>query len=167
MWQMSLPWWQFVLRAVLVYAFLTVILRLTGKRQLGHLAPFDLVLLLVLSNAVQNAMNGGDNSVAGGVISATTLVAVNYLVSAATYRDRRLARLIEGKPLILIRDGKIDHHARRAAMLTIEELHAALRSQDVPGPERVRYAFLENTGELTVVPMHRPAAAPPTATEIE
>jgi uncharacterized membrane protein YcaP (DUF421 family) len=160
MWQMSLPWWEFVIRAILVYAFLTVILRLTGKRQMGHLAPFDLILLLVLSNAVQNAMNGGDNSVAAGVISATTLVALNYLVSLATFRDRRLARLIEGKPLILIREGKIDHHARRAAMLTLEELHAALRAEDVRGPEHVRHAFLENTGELTVVPMQGTAAHP-------
>ena len=158
MWQMSLPWWEFVVRAVLVYLFLTVILRLTGKRQMGHLAPFDLILLLVLSNAVQNAMNGGDNSVAGGVISATTLVGLNYLVSLATFRSRRLARLIEGHALILIRDGKIDHHARRAAMLTLEELHAALRTQEVSGPEHVRFAFLENTGKLTVVPMRVRAA---------
>jgi uncharacterized membrane protein YcaP (DUF421 family) len=164
MWQMSLPWWEFVIRAIVVYAFLTVILRLTGKRQMGHLAPFDLILLLVLSNAVQNAMNGGDNSVAAGVISATTLVALNYVVSLATFRDRRLARLIEGKPLILIRNGKIDHHARRSAMLTLEELHAALRTQDVHAPEHVRYAFLENTGEITVIPMRAPATTPhPTA----
>jgi uncharacterized membrane protein YcaP (DUF421 family) len=153
MWQLSLPWWEFVVRAVLIYLFLTVILRLTGKRQMGHLAPFDLILLLVLSNAVQNAMNGGDNSVVGGVISATTLIGLNYLVSLATFRSRRLARLIEGQALILIRDGKIDHQARRSAMLTLEELHAALRAQDVSGPEHVRYAFLENTGELTVVPI--------------
>jgi uncharacterized membrane protein YcaP (DUF421 family) len=153
MWHRSLPWWEFVLRAIIVYAFLTVVLRLTGKRQLGHLAPFDLILLLVLSNAVQNAMNGGDNSVTGGIVSAATLIVVNYLVSLATYRSRALARFIEGKAIVLIRDGKIDHIARRHAMLTLEELHAALRAQDVPGPEHVRYAFLENTGELTVVPM--------------
>jgi uncharacterized membrane protein YcaP (DUF421 family) len=78
MWQIDTPnsWWHFVVRAVVVYAFLIVILRLTGKRQVGQLAPFDLVLLLVLSNAVQNAMNGGDSSVSAGLISATTLVAL-------------------------------------------------------------------------------------------
>ena len=75
MWNISLPhWWEFVLRAVIVYGFLLVILRLTGKRQVGQLAPFDLVLLLVLSNAVQNSMNGGDNSIPGGIISAATLI---------------------------------------------------------------------------------------------
>jgi len=74
---MSLVWWEFVLRGIIIYVFLILLLRLTGKRQVGQLAPFDLVLLLVLSNAVQNAMNGGDNSVIGGMISAGTLVAVN------------------------------------------------------------------------------------------
>jgi uncharacterized membrane protein YcaP (DUF421 family) len=74
MWIMSLPWWEFILRGMIVYFFLIVLLRLTGKRQIGQMAPFDLVLLLVLSNAVQNAMNGGDNSVIGGMISAVSLV---------------------------------------------------------------------------------------------
>ena len=77
MWHLSLPWWEFILRGVIVYVFLLVILRATGKRQTGQLAPFDLVLLLVLSNAVQNAMNGGDNTVLGGIISASTLIALH------------------------------------------------------------------------------------------
>src|SRR5215475_13633119 len=123
MWQLSLPWWEFVLRGVIVYVFLTALLRVTGKRQMGHLAPFDLILLLVLSNAVQNAMNGGDNSMPGGIISAATLVGLNYVVSFATFRSKTFARLIEGSPVILIRNGKIDHRARRHAMMTLEELH--------------------------------------------
>jgi uncharacterized membrane protein YcaP (DUF421 family) len=69
MWKLSLPWWEFIARAVVVYIFLLIILRITGKRQVGQLAPFDLVLLLVLSNALQNSMNGGDNTVTGGIIS--------------------------------------------------------------------------------------------------
>ena len=81
MWQISLAhWWEFVLRAAIVYGFLLVILRLTGKRQVGQLAPFDLVLLLVLSNAVQNSMNGGDNSITGGMILSATLVGLNSCV---------------------------------------------------------------------------------------
>src|SRR6266480_5353551 len=97
MWEISLPhWWEFNVRAVVVYLFLLVLLRLSGKRQVGQLAPFDLVLLLVLSNAVQNAMNGGDNSVLAGLISAGALVLVNYLVGLATYKSKRLEGLIEG-----------------------------------------------------------------------
>lgn len=74
MWSLSVVWWEFILRGIIVYFFLLILLRFTGKRQIGQMAPFDLVFLLVLSNAVQNAMNGGDNSILGGVISAVTLV---------------------------------------------------------------------------------------------
>jgi uncharacterized membrane protein YcaP (DUF421 family) len=82
---LAVPWWEFIVRGVVVYAFLLVLLRVTGKRQVGQLAPFDLVLLLVLSNAVQNSMNAGDNSLAGGLISATTLVGINYAVGVETF----------------------------------------------------------------------------------
>ena len=102
MWTMSVPWWELIARSVIVYGFLLILLRVTGKRQVGQLAPFDLVLLLVLSNAVQNTMNGGDNSVQAGIISAITLVGLNYLIGYATYRSKRLEALIEGRPQLLI-----------------------------------------------------------------
>ena len=86
----AVPIWELILRSAVVYVFLLALLRLTGKRQVGQLAPFDLVLLLVLSNAVQNSMNGGDNSLVGGLISAVTLVGVNAVVGYATYRSKRL-----------------------------------------------------------------------------
>src|ERR1700736_3511166 len=107
MWNLALPWWEFIVRGVIVYVFLIGLLRLTGRRQIGQLAPFDLVLLLVLSNAVQNAMNGGDNSVIGGLISATTLVALNWIVGVLTYRSKKLEALVEGRPEVLVRDGKL------------------------------------------------------------
>src|SRR5438067_11767588 len=125
MWNISLPhWWEFVLRAVIVYGFLLVILRLTGKRQVGQLAPFDLVLLLVLSNAVQNSMNGGDNSVTGGIILASTLVAINSFVGWLAFRSKTVESLIEGRPVILIHDGKIDHHSLIQVHMTMHELEA-------------------------------------------
>src|SRR5713101_5571142 len=102
MWNMSLVWWEFVLRGIIIYVFLILLLRLTGKRQVGQLAPFDLVLLLVLSNAVQNSINGGDNSLIGGFISAIALVGANYTLSYLTYRSKRVAALIEGRPQVLI-----------------------------------------------------------------
>src|SRR6476619_3329066 len=104
---MAIPWWEFLLRGVVVYLFLIVLLRVTGKRQVGQLAPFDLVLLLVLSNAVQNAMNGGDNSVTGGIISATTLIVLNGVVGRLTFKSKKLERIIEGRPDILIHNGKV------------------------------------------------------------
>ena len=150
MWTISLPWYELVERGIIIYVFLTLILRATGKRQMGHLAPFDVILLLVLSNTVQNAMNGGDNSVPGGLISAGTVIAMNAIVSRLTFHNRTFARIIEGRAVVLIKDGKINEHARRHAMLTREELLAALRANDCTCVEEVHYAMLENTGEITV-----------------
>jgi uncharacterized membrane protein YcaP (DUF421 family) len=154
MWQIELPyWWHFVVRAVVVYAFLIVILRLTGKRQVGQLAPFDLVLLLVLSNAVQNSMNGGDNSLTGGLISTTTLVALNWIVGWATFRSKRLEKLIEGRPVILIHDGQVHYDALNKVKMTIHELKAALRAEGCARESDVRLAIVENNGHVSVVPM--------------
>src|SRR5207302_4670557 len=107
MWNLAIPIWELVLRSAVVYAFLIVLLRLTGKRQVGQMAPFDLVLLLVLSNAVQNSMNGGDNSLVGGLISATTLVGLNFLIGLMTYKSKKLEAIIEGRPQVLVHNGKL------------------------------------------------------------
>lgn len=152
MWTIELPHWShFIVRAVVIYAFLLLLLRFTGKRQVGQLSPFDLVLLLVLSNAVQNAMNGGDNSITGGLILATTLVALNWIVGWATYRSKWLEALIEGRPVILIHDGKVYHRALKSVQMTIHELRAALRTEGCAAEDEVRLAMLENNGHVTVI----------------
>src|SRR4030088_901022 len=115
---LAIPIWELVLRSAGVYGFLLVLLRLTGRRQIGQLAPFDLVLLLVLSNAVQNAMNGGDNSVLGGIISATTLISLNFAMGYLTYRSKRLEALLEGQPEVLIHNGKLFEKVMARAQLT-------------------------------------------------
>src|SRR5436305_7765717 len=107
MWNLAIPVWELVVRSAVVYGFLIALLRLTGKRQIGQLAPFDLVLLLVLSNAVQNSMNGGDNSLVGGLVSAVTLVALNYGIGYATFKSKRLEALIEGRPQVIIHNGPV------------------------------------------------------------
>ena len=150
MWNMSLPWWEFVLRGVIVYLFLLVILRVTGKRQTGQLAPFDLVLLLILSNAVQNAMNGGDNSVPGGVLSATTLIALHYGVAFMTFKSRTLESWIEGTPRVLIRNGVLNEQVMHRELLTHHELAAALRAAGCADVQHVHSATLENNGQITV-----------------
>jgi uncharacterized membrane protein YcaP (DUF421 family) len=152
MWVPTVHWGVLVLRAVLVYLFLLVLLRMTGKRQVGQLAPFDLILLLVLSNAVQNAMNGGDNSYTAGVISAGTLVGINYLVSFGTYRSKWFSSIIEGKPTILIHNGKVDERAMRHEQMTHHELMAALRAEGLSSIDQVHVAILENTGRISVLP---------------
>src|SRR5664280_3284223 len=149
---MSIPWWEFLIRGVVVYVFLIVLLRLTGKRQVGQLSPFDLVLLLVLSNAVQNSMNGGDNTITGGLILATTLVVLNWIVGWLTYHSKHIETFVEGMPVILIHDGKIYHESMRRVQMTQHELEASLRANGCAGPEEVRFAVLENNGQFTVIP---------------
>ncbi|MDB6146600.1 MAG: hypothetical protein JWO45_264 [Spartobacteria bacterium] len=152
MWNMSLVWWEFVLRGSIIYVFLILILRLTGKRQIGQMAPFDLVLLLVLSNAVQNSMTGGDNSVIGGMIVAATLVGLNWLVGNLTYKSKRAEALIEGRPELLIHDGKLFEKVLDKCKLTRHELMSALREAGCARIEDVRAAMLENDGSVSVIP---------------
>jgi uncharacterized membrane protein YcaP (DUF421 family) len=151
MWHIAVPWSELVIRGVVVYIFLLALLRLTGKRQVGQLAPFDLVLLLVLSNAVQNSMNAGDNSLVGGLISATTLVGLNFLVGLVTYRSKRLEAIIEGRPQVLVHSGKLFEDVMRKAKLTHHELNAALRQAGCSYVEEVKCAILENNGSISVI----------------
>jgi uncharacterized membrane protein YcaP (DUF421 family) len=141
---------ELVLRAVATYVFLVLVLRMSGKRQIGQLAPFDLVLLLVLSNAVQNSINGGDNSLVGGFISALALVGANFTVAFLTYRSKRLAGLIEGRPQVLIHNGCLYEDVLRKALITRHELDAALRAHGASCVDHVRFAVLENNGEISV-----------------
>lgn len=151
MWSLSVPWWEFVLRGLIVYLFVLILLRISGKRQVGQLSPFDLVLLLLLSNSVQNAMNAGDNSVLGGLVSAATLVSINYLFGVVTFRSKKMEALIEGRPQVLIHKGKVDEEVMRRAKLTHHELDLALRRQGCAAPAEVRLGVLETNGDITVV----------------
>ena len=151
MFNLGVPVWELIVRSIVIYIFLIVLLRITGKRQVGQLAPFDLVLLLVLSNAVQNSMNGGDNSLVGGMVSAATLVGLNFIVAFATYRFKTVEVLVEGRPQVLIHNGRLYEQALTEARLTRHELDAALRRASCADIEDVRYAVLENNGEITVL----------------
>src|SRR5215472_4091207 len=151
MWNMSIPWWEFVLRGIIIYVVLIILLRVTGKRQVGQMSPFDLVLLLVLSNAVQNSMNGGDNSVIGGVILAMTLVAINWLVATWTFKSKWAEALIEGRPQVLIHNGKLFEKALAKSRLTRHELESALRESGCCDIDDVQAAFLENDGKISVI----------------
>ena len=151
MWQLSVPWWHFVVRAAVIYFFLLVLLRLTGRRQVGQLAPFDLVLLLIISNAVQNAMNANDGSITAGLILAGTLVVLNHLLGRLTFRNRRMEELIEGKPEILIYEGKVFKKVLEHEQISDLELVTAIRSAGCETPEQVHLAVLENNGHVSVI----------------
>lgn len=151
MWETSVPWWEFVLRGVIVYVFLLIFLRLTGKRQTGQFAPFDLVLLLILSNAVQNSMNAGDNSLVGGLVSALTLIGCHVVLAQLTFRFQRLERLIDGTPQVLVRDGQVDTELMRKELLSTDDLEAALRAGGCLDVHEVARATIETNGQITVV----------------
>lgn len=156
MWQMAVPWWEFVVRGIVVYLFLLVFLRITGRRQTGQYAPFDLVLLLILSNAVQNSMNAGDNSLLGGLISATTLITCHLGLSHLTFRFKGLRHLIDGKPKVLIEEGKIEQARLQREQITSDDLEAALRANGCLSAHEVQRATIETNGLITVVLRRRP-----------
>jgi len=151
MWDMNVPWWEFVLRGVVVYVFLLVFLRLTGKRQTGQYAPFDLVLLLILSNAVQNSMNAGDNSLVGGLVSASTLLVCHVVLAQLTFRFAWMARLIDGTPQVLVQGGQVNSTLMRQELLSTDDLEAALRASGCLHLHEVERATIETNGQITVV----------------
>ena len=150
MFQLPLPLAEKLLRPVIVYLVLVILLRVFGKRELAQLNPFDLVVLLSLSNTVQNAIIGDDNSVTGGVIGAFGLLAINWLVVRTLYGAPRLNRMLEGRASVLVRDGKIDHDAVRRESLTREELMEVIHRQGFEHLSQVRRCVLEPNGTFYV-----------------
>lgn len=140
-----------VVRSVIVYVFLGIALRIAGRRELAQMTAFDLVLLLILANAVQNSINAGDNSLGGGLISAVTLLAINFAVGEGVYRWRWFERLVQGTPRPLIRNGKLVMGNLKRERITLEELRSALRKQNIDGVSKCKHAVLESDGTLTAV----------------
>jgi len=140
-----------LLRSVVVYTFLLVAFRLCGKRQLGQLSAFDLVVLLIISNVVQNAVIGNDNSLGGGLLGATTILLLNLVVAYVTFRFKRADRVIEHSPTVLVRHGRILRDNLRRERLGPRDLRAALRHHGVVSIRDIRYAFLEEDGHVSVI----------------
>jgi uncharacterized membrane protein YcaP (DUF421 family) len=151
MFVLGLPIAEKILRPVIVYIFLIVGLRLSGKRELAQLNPFDLIVLLTLSNTVQNAIIGDDNSVTGGIIGAASLLAINYLVVRFLYDHRKIDQLVEGRADVLIENGKVHTEKLKRELITKEELAAAARKQGFDTLSEVRQCILEPGGTLTFI----------------
>ncbi len=151
MFVLGLPVLEKVLRAVFVYIFLVVGLRLAGKRELAQLNAFDLVVLLTISNTVQNAIIGDDNTVTGGVIGATTLLLVNFVVVKFLYSHERLDQLLEGAPDLLVENGQVNPARLKHEMVTIAEVETAARKQGFASLAEVERAVLEPGGGITFV----------------
>jgi len=150
MFHLHLPLVEKMLRPVIVYLCLVVFLRLFGKRELAQLNPFDLVVLLSLSNTVQNAMIGDDNSVTGGVIGAFSLLAINWLLTLVLFRMPKLDKVVEGTETVLIRHGKVDKEAMKKEALTELELKSVIHKQGLNSFSEVERCVLEPNGTFYV-----------------
>lgn len=140
-----------VLRTAIVYACVLIGLRLFGKREVGQMTPFDLVLLLLLANAVQNAMTGPDTSVTGGLVAAATLFAVNLLLTRLVWRDRRLRKLVEGTPTMLIHNGVLLERNLERERISLDDLHEIMRERGIAGVSEVGLAVLEVDGTISIL----------------
>lgn len=150
MFQLTVPWWQLILRAVIVYLALVALVRMTGKRQIGQLSPFDLILLLILSESVQNAITDDEHSITGGLLLAATLVGLNYLVGIVTFKSERAERIIQGHPEILVRNGQVIEPVMTKAKISDKELESALREAGFFKLGDVKLAILEDNGRISV-----------------
>jgi uncharacterized membrane protein YcaP (DUF421 family) len=149
--ELSAPWWTFVLRATAIYALVMVLIRVSGKRAVGQFTPFDLVMLILIGNAVQNGINGGDNSLTGAAIMATTLIALNYGVAFITSRSRRVERIVEGEPVVLARNGKLFEGVLRRELVSRDDFRESLRMNGIDDVAKVELALLETNGSISVV----------------
>lgn len=149
MFDMDLPWWEFVVRGLAVYAILLLMVRVSGRRTIGQFTPFDLLVVMLLSEAVSNSLTGGDDSLVGGLIVALTLIALNMLIALLSSRSRKLSAVFDGTPVLLGRDGEFFDHVVKGCRITETDLEQALREADCQRHE-MRCAFLEADGMITI-----------------
>lgn len=140
---------QIVLRTGVIYLLVLIGVRLSGKREVGQMTPFDLTLLLLLSNSVQNAMTGPDTSLAGGAIAACTLLILNYVIGNVSGVNRRFRRLIQGQPSLLVHDGKVIEAHMEKEHVSMDELHRALREHGINSVDQVALSVLEVDGSIS------------------
>ena len=148
---LAMPWWSFVLRACVVYFVLLAMIRASGKRTMGQFTPFDMLLVVLLGNAVQNALLGQDSSVGGGLVLAATLLLLNWLVGLVSARSARMEALVEGVPVLLARDGKVYKDVLRRELISRADFDKAMRESGVEDIEDIRMAVLETNGHITLV----------------
>ncbi len=150
MFHVPLPLLEKILRPILVYLALILLLRFFGKRELAQLNPFDLVLLLMLSNTVQNAIIGDDNSLSGGLLGAVALLSANFLLNRLLFHFPKLDRALQGSQAVLVHDGQVDDRAMQREMLTREELVQVIHRQNITGLGDVKLCVLEPNGTFYV-----------------
>ena len=154
---------EIVLRTAIVYLFLVVVLRLSGKREVGQLSILELIVILVISDAVQNSMVGENTTVWGGLVAVLTLVGLDKGIGLVSERSKRVRQALEGEPRLLVRDGRLMEKALREEKVDAEDVRTAVRAHGLARIEDVRMAVLETDGSISVIPRDdkAPAQAPP------
>lgn len=150
MFELDLPWWELVLRAALVYLALLVMMRFSGKRTVGQFTPFDLLVVMLLSEAVSNSLSAGEDSVPGALISAATLMVLNVIIAMATARSEKIAKFVDGEAVLLGRDGQVFKDAMRREHVAKGDVDQALREANCT-LDKMKCLFLEANGQITVM----------------
>jgi uncharacterized membrane protein YcaP (DUF421 family) len=148
---LSMPWWQYLVRACIVYFVLLGMIRLSGKRTMGQFTSFDMLLIVLLGNAVQNALLGTDTSVGGGLILAGTLMLLNWGVGYVAARNDRIERVLEGVPVVLARDGHVFRDVLRRELVSRADFDKAMRENDCAQIDDIAVAMLETNGHITIL----------------
>lgn len=151
MFELSMPWWEFVLRTIAVYVTLLVLIRASGKRSVGQFTPFDLVMVIVLGEAVQNSLLGGDSSLIGGLMIAALLVGLNWSLGWLSAHSRRFDSFLEGKPVLLARRGRVDWDQLKRQKISESDFREAMRKANCLHEHEIRFALLEVDGEITII----------------
>lgn len=150
LWELGMPWYEFILRATAVYVVVLLMTRLSGKRSVGQTTPFDILVIVLLGTAVQNSLIGEDTSLLGGLILAATLLSLNWLVGFVTARCAPLDRVMEGAPVVLVHKGQVYWDQLRRCNVSPADLDVAMRTHDCRGHAEIDLAMLETSGEITV-----------------
>jgi uncharacterized membrane protein YcaP (DUF421 family) len=149
MFDMDLAWWEFIVRGAVVYLALLLMVRVSGRRTVGQFTPFDLLVVMLLSEAVSNSLSGGDDSLSGGLIIAATLIALNTAVATLSTFSKRASMMLDGRAVLIGRDGAFFDNVVKRCRITESDLEQSLRAADCTRAD-MESAFLEADGEITI-----------------
>lgn len=151
MWQLEVPWYDPLIRGAVIYFFIFIMVRIMGKKQLAKFTPFDLVLLMIISEAIQNGLSGEDHSITGSLISVSVIIGLNILLNEVLGHFPFIEKLVDGQPIVIVLNGKIFKKVMKQQKISEAELFEALREHEVMNPDEVKCAILEKDGNISVI----------------
>jgi uncharacterized membrane protein YcaP (DUF421 family) len=150
MFELGIPWWEFIVRGVLVYLALLIMVRISGKRTIGQFSPFDVIVMLLVAEAAQGPLTANDESVMGGLITIASLIALNFGFAFVSARWRPFDKVVQGEPVILVSNGVVHHDRLRRNNLPMSDLEEAMRAGGASDTAEIKWAILEPDGEISI-----------------